>query len=63
MNPENESGHQRASLLREVRYSLRQLLKEVKQEREGSTIGQEIVDQSEISKLFTSKKRSRRGQS
>jgi hypothetical protein len=63
MSPENKPLSQRASLLREVRYSLRQLLTEVKQEREGSTIGQEIVDQTEISKLFTSKKRSRRGES
>jgi len=49
------------SLLKEVRYSLRTLLSEVQQEREGSTIGQEMVDQSEIEKLFSKKKRVRRG--
>jgi hypothetical protein len=48
--------------LAEVRYSLRELLKEVQDEREGSSIGQEIVDQSEIGKLFNRKKRARRGE-
>lgn len=48
--------------LREVRYSLRDLMREVQAERESSSIGQEIVDQSEISKLFTRKKRTRSGQ-
>ena len=48
--------------LAEVRYSLRELLREVQEEREGSTIGQEIVDQSEIGKLFNRKKRARRGE-
>ena len=47
--------------LREVRYSLRELIQEVQAERESSTIGQEIVDQTEISKLFTRKKRPRSG--
>ena len=49
--------------LKEVRYSLRELLAEVQQEREGSSIGQEIVDQSEIGKLFSSNKKARRGKS
>lgn len=48
--------------LQEVRYSLRDLLNEVQEEREGSSIGQEIVDQTEISKLFNKRKRSRGGQ-
>jgi hypothetical protein len=52
-----------ASKLKEVRYSLRELLSEVQQEREGSSIGQEIVDQTEIGKLFSSKKKVRRGKS
>jgi hypothetical protein len=43
--------------LKEVRYSLRDLLQEVQDEREGSSIGQEIVDQSEISKLFKKRKK------
>lgn len=55
------AGTPRPNLLKEVRYSLRTLLTEVQQEREGSTIGQEIVDQSEIEKLFSKKKRVRRG--
>jgi hypothetical protein len=43
--------------LKEVRYSLRELLQEVEAEREGSSIGQEIVDQTEISKLFKKRKK------
>lgn len=52
-----------STLLKEVRYSLRELLSEVQNEREGSSIGQEIVDQSEIGKLFSNKKKARRGKS
>ncbi|MEX0331639.1 MAG: hypothetical protein AB3N64_09480 [Puniceicoccaceae bacterium] len=48
--------------LHEVRYSLRDLLEEVQEEREGSSIGQEIVDQTEISKLFNKRKKVRGGQ-
>ena len=48
--------------LQEVRYSLRDLLQEVQEEREGSSIGQEIVDQTEISKLFNKRKKARGGQ-
>lgn len=47
--------------LKEVRYSLSELLTEVQEEREASTIGQEIVDQSEISKLFNKRKKVRGG--
>jgi len=46
---------------KEVRYSLSELLQEVQAEREGSTLGQEIVDQSEITKLFKGKKKVSRG--
>jgi phosphate uptake regulator len=49
--------------LQEVKYSLRDIMEEVKAERESSTIGQEIVDQTEISKLFNRKKKVRRGKS
>lgn len=55
MQPSNRPSNQ--SLLKEVRYSLRELLAEVAQEREASTIGQEMVDQAEIGKLFKSKKK------
>ena len=47
--------------LREVRYSLREIMAEVQKEREGSSLGQEIVDQMEIGKLFSRKKKVRRG--
>ena len=52
----------RGHVLSEIRYSLSDLLTEVQAEREVSTIGQEIVDQTEISKLFNSRKKVRRGQ-
>lgn len=62
MTQDVESPMEKKSALSEVRYSLRELLKEVQDEREGSSIGQEIVDQSEIGKLFNRKKRARRGE-
>jgi hypothetical protein len=46
--------------LHEVRYSLRSLLLEVERERESSGLGQEMVDQSEIGKLFKMKKKGKR---
>jgi len=54
----SESG--KPAILREVRYSLRELLKEVQAEREGSSLGQEMVDQGEIDKLFSRKPTVRR---
>jgi hypothetical protein len=60
----NEKSAQAAvHALQEVKYSLRDIMEEVKEERESSTIGQEIVDQTEISKLFNRKKKVRRGKS
>ncbi len=41
--------------LREVRYSLKELLQKMEHERTDSMIAREIVDQSEISDLFKSK--------
>ena len=49
--------------LQEVTYSLREILEEVRAEKETSSLGQEIVDQSEISNLFNRSKRKRRGKS
>jgi hypothetical protein len=63
MSESTPDGPAATSKLKEVRYSLRELLSEVQQEREGSSIGQEIVDQMEIEKLFSSKKKVRRGKS
>lgn len=63
MSESTPDGPAGTSKLKEVRYSLRELLSEVQQEREGSSIGQEIVDQMEIEKLFSSKKKVRRGKS
>lgn len=46
--------------VREVKYSLKEILREVEGERRGSHIGREIVDQTEIQKLFRDAKRQRR---
>ena len=62
----SETKYQKANTaqaLHEVRYSLADLLEEVQAEKETSTLGQEIVDQIEISKLFNRKKKVRRGKS
>jgi hypothetical protein len=62
MSEESTSPEPGGHNLGEVRYSLRDLIQEVQAEREGSSIGQEIVDQTEISKLFNRRKKVRRGQ-
>ena len=41
--------------LREVRYSLKELLEKMENERTDSILAKEMVDQSEISELFKSK--------
>lgn len=61
MDQEPTQEEAAAAGLAEVRYSLRDLIEEVQAEREGSSIGQEIVDQTEISKLFDKRKKGRRG--
>jgi len=61
MSNETSQPPTKTLALGEIRYSLADLLKEVQTEREGSSIGQEIVDQGEISKLFNRKKKARRG--
>ena len=43
--------------VQEVRYSLPQLLKELEIERTSSVFSKEILDQTEISKIFDQKKR------
>ena len=50
--------------IREVRYSLPKLLRELQLERTGSLFAKEILDQMEISQIFTTrrKKHARRAQ-
>lgn len=43
--------------VQEIRYSLPQLLKELEIERTSSVFSKEILDQTEISKIFDQKKR------
>ena len=53
-----------ASNIREVRYPLPQILRELRLERTGSLFAKEILDQMEISQIFTTrrKKHARRAQ-
>ena len=53
-----------ASNVREVRYPLPQILRELRLERTGSLFAKEILDQMEISQIFTTrrKKHARRAQ-
>ena len=53
-----------ASSVREVRYPLPQILRELRLERTGSLFAKEILDQMEISQIFTTrrKKHARRAQ-
>ncbi len=55
--PENQAPPSAAPQVRiaEVRYSLPELLEELKIERAASTFAMERLDQSEIGKLFKSK--------
>ncbi len=41
----------------EVRYSLREMMKEVEAERKHSVLGRELVDKTEIRKMFAKRKR------
>lgn len=61
--PETEDDLVPGMDIREVRYSLPQLLRELRLERTGSLFSKEILDQMEISQIFTTrrKKNARRG--
>ncbi|WP_269525823.1 hypothetical protein [Coraliomargarita parva] len=43
--------------LQEVRYSLRSMLDEVRNERKSSALGRELIDHTEIEKMFSNRKR------
>ncbi len=45
-------GSSQQDIIQEVKYSLRELLEEVEQERSLSHFAREAVDQEEIGKLF-----------
>lgn len=56
--PDASSGA-RALVLAEVRYSLPEILEELKAERAAATFAMERLDQSEIGKLFKTKPRAK----
>jgi hypothetical protein len=43
--------------VREVRYSLPQMLRELRLERSSSVFAREIIDQMEINQIFTTRRR------
>lgn len=43
--------------IKEVRYSLPQILRELRLERTGSLFAKEILDQMEISQIFTTRRK------
>ncbi len=53
--PESEASETAPPTLAEVRYSLPDLLRELKAERSAGTFAMEKLDQSEIGKLFKAK--------
>ncbi len=57
--PNPNPGEETLIDVQEVRYSLPQLLKELEIERTSSVFAKEILDQTEISKIFDQKKRAR----
>jgi len=56
---DSNSGSALPAQMLEVRYCLKDLLKEVEQERAISGSGREMVDQSEIQSMFKKRKRKR----
>lgn len=55
MNDSGTPAPPPAPVIAEVRYSLPQLLEEIKAERAASTFAMERLDQAEIGKLFKAK--------
>lgn len=50
----------RTSQITEVRYSLKAMMAEVRAERKNSALGRELVDSTEIDKMFTARKRKKK---
>lgn len=59
MSAAPESQPPRAIVLAEVRYSLPEILEELKAERAAASFAMERLDQSEIGKLFKGKPRAK----
>ncbi len=60
MSEPNKASEPATFEMTEVRYSLKEMLREVARERKESKMGREIVEQSEIQTLFKNKKRKRK---
>lgn len=50
-------GEVEGELIQEVKYSLRELLREVEEERHLSQFARQAVDQEEIGKMFSRKRK------
>ncbi|MEM1222918.1 MAG: hypothetical protein AAGH40_09165 [Verrucomicrobiota bacterium] len=55
---EEKSKHQNAIL--SIKYSLRELMEEVVEERRDSVLGRELVDAAEIEKMFSRRERKKK---
>ncbi len=53
----NDEAEDAGLVLREVRYPLPRLLRELRLERTGSLFAKEILDQKEISQIFTTRRK------
>ncbi len=54
-NENQPASGESAPQLKEARYSLTEMLREVEHERRNSVLGMELVDQSEIRTIFKSR--------
>ena len=54
------SNYSKTSPVGEVRYSLKEMMQEVEEERRNSSLGRELVDSNEIGKLFTFRKKKKK---
>ena len=57
VDPESSSDLAPGMAIREVRYPLPRLLQELQLERTGSLFAKEILDQMEISQIFTTRRK------
>jgi len=56
-NPSQVNSH-----IKEVRYSLAEMMDEVRAERKQSALGREMVDSTEINKMFAGRKRKKKAE-
>ncbi|MEM7791445.1 MAG: hypothetical protein AAF546_08590 [Verrucomicrobiota bacterium] len=53
MTESNEESSKQQNAIMSIKYSLRELMEEVVEERRDSVLGRELVDAAEIEKMFS----------